>query len=94
MGVLYGKRELLRRLAPYKVRPLTNDLPYRWEMGTLNHECIAGITECVNYLADLGREIFAPPAASRSPAESAARLIARAAAKSFSARACRVKPRK
>jgi len=55
MGILYGKREHLRRLTPYKVRPATNDSPQRWEVGTLNHECIAGITECVNYLADLGR---------------------------------------
>ena len=57
MGVLYGKREHLKKLTPYKVRPLVNDVPYRWEMGTLNHECIAGITECVNYLADLGRGV-------------------------------------
>jgi cysteine desulfurase family protein (TIGR01976 family) len=57
MGVLYGKREHLKRLTPYKVRALTNDVPLRWEMGTLNHECIAGITACVNYLADLGRHV-------------------------------------
>jgi cysteine desulfurase family protein (TIGR01976 family) len=55
MGVLYGKREHLKRLQPYKVRPLTNEVPYRWEFGTLNHECIAGITACVDYLADMGR---------------------------------------
>ena len=55
MGVLYGKREHLQRLHPYKVRPLTDSVPNRWEWGTLNHECIAGITACVNYIADLGR---------------------------------------
>jgi cysteine desulfurase family protein (TIGR01976 family) len=55
MGILYGKREHLQRLTPYKVRPATDDSPQRWEVGTLNHEGIAGITECVNYLADLGR---------------------------------------
>jgi cysteine desulfurase family protein (TIGR01976 family) len=55
MGVLFGKREHLQRLRPYKVRPLTEALPFRWEWGTLNHECIAGITECVEYIADLGR---------------------------------------
>jgi cysteine desulfurase family protein (TIGR01976 family) len=55
MGVLYGKREHLKRLRPYKVRALTNDIPFRWEWGTLNHECIAGIAACVEYLADLGR---------------------------------------
>jgi cysteine desulfurase family protein (TIGR01976 family) len=55
MGVLFGKREHLQRLRPYKVRPLTEAIPNRWEWGTLNHECIAGITACVDYLADLGR---------------------------------------
>ncbi len=56
MGVLYGKREHLARLHPYKVRANTNAVPQRWEWGTLNHECIAGITACVDYLADLGRQ--------------------------------------
>lgn len=55
MGVLYGKREHLQRLQPYKLRANTNAVPNRWEWGTLNHECIAGITACVEYLADLGR---------------------------------------
>ena len=55
MGVLFGKREHLTRFRPYKVRPLTDAIPYRWEYGTLNHECIAGITACVEYIADLGR---------------------------------------
>ena len=55
MGVLFGKREHLERLRPYKVRPNTNAIPNCWEWGTLNHECIAGIAACVEYLADLGR---------------------------------------
>ncbi len=55
MGVLFGKRDHLQRLRPYKVRPLTDAIPYRWEWGTLNHECVAGITACVDYIADLGR---------------------------------------
>ena len=55
MGVLYGKREHLQRLHPYKVRPNTDAAPGRWETGTLNHESIAGITACVDYLAELGR---------------------------------------
>lgn len=57
MGVLYGKRERLKQLEPYKVRANTNAIPNRWEWGTLNHECIAGITACVDYLADLGRRV-------------------------------------
>jgi cysteine desulfurase family protein (TIGR01976 family) len=55
MGVLFGKREHLQRLRPYKVRPLTDAIPNRWEWGTLNHECIAGITACIDYIADIGR---------------------------------------
>ncbi len=55
MGVLYGKREHLKRLHPYKVRPNTNNIPNCWEWGTLNHECIAGIKACVDYWEDLGR---------------------------------------
>ena len=54
MGVLYGKREHLARLQPYKLRANTNAVPQRWEWGTLNHECLAGITGCVDYLAELG----------------------------------------
>ena len=67
MGVLYGKRERLTKLHPYKVRANTNDSPNRWEWGTLNHECIAGITACVDYLADLGRQVN-PSAATRREA--------------------------
>lgn len=62
MGILYGKRQHLQSLQPYKLRANTNAIPNRWEWGTLNHECIAGITACVDYLADLGRQ--ADPAAS------------------------------
>jgi len=67
MGVLYGKREHLKRLVPYKVRANTNAIPNRWEWGTLNHECIAGITACVDYLADLGRRVD-PSASTRRSA--------------------------
>ena len=58
MGVLYGKREHLKRFRPYKVRPNTNAIPNCWEWGTMQHETIAGITACVEYIADLGRELM------------------------------------
>src|SRR5216684_9169399 len=57
MGVLYGKREHLKRLLPYKVRPNTDSIPNCWEWGTLNHECIAGIKACVDYWEELGRRV-------------------------------------
>lgn len=57
MGVLYGKRQYLKRLHPYKVRANTEAVPNRWEWGTLNHECIAGIIACVEYWVELGRHV-------------------------------------
>ena len=55
VGVLYGKRDLLESLTPYKLRPATNALPGKWMTGTQSHEGIAGAAEAVRYLADLGR---------------------------------------
>jgi cysteine desulfurase family protein (TIGR01976 family) len=57
MGVLYGKREHLARLRPYKVRPASDDIPDRWETGTKNHEGLAGVTAAIEYLAELGQRI-------------------------------------
>ncbi len=67
MGVLFGKREHLRSLKPYKVRASSNEAPHRWEWGTLNHECIAGIAACVDYVSDLGRHSI-PAVSSRREA--------------------------
>jgi cysteine desulfurase family protein (TIGR01976 family) len=75
MGVLFGKREHLTRLRPYKVRPNTNAIPNCWEWGTLNHECIAGITACVEYLADVGRRARPEVATRRSAIEAAYEVI-------------------
>src|SRR2546429_1027605 len=56
LGILYGKAEHLERFPAYKVRPSSNDIPERWETGTLNHEGLAGLVGVVDYLAMLGRE--------------------------------------
>jgi cysteine desulfurase family protein (TIGR01976 family) len=64
IGVLYGKAEQLKRFRPYKVRPQYDSIPDRWETGTQNHECLAGVTAAVDYLAALGRHI-APAATDR-----------------------------
>ena len=74
MGVLYGKREHLQSLHPYKVRPNTDEAPGRWEMGTLNHECLAGVTACVGYIANVGRKI-SPTANLRKALSSAYQAI-------------------
>lgn len=56
VGILWGKRDHLERLTPYKVRPATNDLPGRWMTGTQNHEGIAGVGAAIAYLASLADE--------------------------------------
>jgi cysteine desulfurase family protein (TIGR01976 family) len=75
MGVLYGKREHLKRLQPYKVRANTDAIPNRWEWGTLNHECIAGVGACVEYLADLGRHADASASHRRDALRAAYKAI-------------------
>jgi cysteine desulfurase family protein (TIGR01976 family) len=54
VGILWGRRERLEALTPYKVRPASNDCPDRWMTGTPNFEGIAGTLAAIDYLADLG----------------------------------------
>lgn len=68
LGVLYGRAEVLRSLRPYKVRPASDEIPWAFETGTMNHEGMAGFTAAVNYLAGLGREFGNPKADSRRAA--------------------------
>ncbi|HEU0370138.1 MAG TPA: cysteine desulfurase-like protein [Candidatus Acidoferrum sp.] len=55
MGTLYGKKHLLEKFTPYKVRPATDTVPECWETGTQVQELIAGIHAAVEYIAELGR---------------------------------------
>jgi cysteine desulfurase family protein (TIGR01976 family) len=67
LGILYGKREQLQRLRPYKLRASSEQLPDRWETGTQNHEGLAGLIAAIDYIAELGRRQD-PAAASRRDA--------------------------
>ncbi len=53
IGVLYGRRNRMMELTPYKLRPAPDSLPGRWMTGTQNHACIAGAAAAVEYLASL-----------------------------------------
>jgi cysteine desulfurase family protein (TIGR01976 family) len=57
LGILYGKQECLAQLSPYKVKPVANHDPDRWETGTLNFEALAGAIATIHYLAKLGRHL-------------------------------------
>ncbi|HIP88039.1 MAG TPA: aminotransferase class V-fold PLP-dependent enzyme, partial [Anaerolineales bacterium] len=54
LGILWGRRDLLERLRPDKVRPAPDDVPDRFETGTQNHEGLAGLVAAVDYLAGIG----------------------------------------
>ena len=58
-GILWGRRELLEMLEPYKVRPASEKIPACFETGTQNHEGMAGTTAAVDYFAWIGESMAA-----------------------------------
>jgi cysteine desulfurase family protein (TIGR01976 family) len=52
-GVLAARTELLAALTPDKLLPSSNDVPERFELGTLPYELLAGTTAAVDFLASL-----------------------------------------
>lgn len=56
-GILWGRRELLEQLQPYKVRPAPAEAPSCFETGTQSHEGIAGITATIDYFARIGNSM-------------------------------------
>ena len=53
VGVFYGKKELLESIDFPKLEPAPDTAPERVEMGTLNHEGIAGAAAAVDFYASL-----------------------------------------
>lgn len=53
-GMLWGRREILERLEPYKVRPAPDSIPRAFEPGTQSHEGMAGTAAAVDYFAWVG----------------------------------------
>ncbi|WP_044547442.1 cysteine desulfurase-like protein [Mesorhizobium japonicum] len=54
MGILWGRREIIDGLKPYKCRCSSNGLPERFELGTPQIELMAGLMAAVDYFAGLG----------------------------------------
>ena len=55
-GVLAGRTEVLEALKPDKLLPSTDDIPERFELGTLPYELLAGSTAAVDFVAGLAPE--------------------------------------
>ena len=54
-GVLWGREALLKETFGYKVRPAGDDLPHKFETGTLSHEGMAGTLGAIEYLEQFGK---------------------------------------
>jgi cysteine desulfurase family protein (TIGR01976 family) len=55
LGLFFGRREVVERWRPYKVRPSADEpVAHRFETGTLSHEALAGFRAAVEYLESLG----------------------------------------
>lgn len=65
-GILWGRRELLERLEPYKVRPAPAEIPGCFETGTQSHEDFAGVAAAIDHFAWIG-ETMAGDYADRRP---------------------------
>jgi cysteine desulfurase family protein (TIGR01976 family) len=52
-GTLTADPALLESLTPAKLLPSSNDVPERFELGTLPYELLAGTTAAIDFLADL-----------------------------------------
>jgi cysteine desulfurase family protein (TIGR01976 family) len=53
-GILWGREALLKETFSYKVRPAGDDLPHKFETGTLSHEGMAGCLGAIEYLEQFG----------------------------------------
>ncbi len=54
LGALTASPALLETLQPDKLLPSTNQVPERFEFGTLPYELLAGVAAAVDYLSGLG----------------------------------------
>lgn len=60
MGMAFGREELLRSWRPYKVRPAADEpVGHRFELGTCQHELLAGLVAAIDYVDELGWDAIA-----------------------------------
>jgi cysteine desulfurase/selenocysteine lyase len=70
MGVLYGKKEILDAMPPYRgggemIKEVTfekttyNELPYKFEAGTPNIADVVAVKNALDYIGELGKENIA-----------------------------------
>jgi cysteine desulfurase family protein (TIGR01976 family) len=50
IGILAGRADVLEELHPDKLRPSPDEIPDRWELGTLPFESLAGVRAAADYM--------------------------------------------
>jgi selenocysteine lyase/cysteine desulfurase len=53
VGILWGDAELLGALEPDKLRPSSDAVPERWELGTAPFESLAGVAAAADYVRSM-----------------------------------------
>jgi cysteine desulfurase family protein (TIGR01976 family) len=71
-GVIAGRPDILSELRPDKLAPSSDEVPERFELGTLPYELLAGTTAAVDFLAGLADD---GPADRRPRLQSAMRAV-------------------
>jgi cysteine desulfurase family protein (TIGR01976 family) len=56
VGILWGRPEVLEPMRPDKLRPSPDELPDRFELGTLPFESLAGVRAAAEFMLSLDRE--------------------------------------
>jgi cysteine desulfurase family protein (TIGR01976 family) len=56
VGILWGRPELLAELRPDKLRPSPDEVPDRWELGTLPFEGLAGVRAAAEFMLSVDRD--------------------------------------
>ena len=75
-GTLWGRREVLEVLEPYKVRPAPDAIPWCFSPGTASHEGMAGTAAAVDYFAWVGETMAGGVGSRRSKVRAGMAAIA------------------
>lgn len=54
VGIAVIQEKLFEKLPVYKLRPAPDEIPYKLETGTQNHEGIAGVIGAIKFIEELG----------------------------------------
>ena len=73
ISALYGKRNILEDLRAYKIRPVPEDIPDKFETGTQNFEGIAGTLGALEYLSEIGNRMMEEASGTVGPQEGGGR---------------------